>query len=196
SQEEAILQVNLEAADEIARQIRLRNIGGLLVLDFIDMKSRKDQNTVYRKMREGLRRDKARTNVLPISDLGLMEMTRQRVAESLRSAIFMDCPYCDGRGKVKSAFSMSVEIQRHLAEVMKRRNKNGEALRITVNPAILERLRKEDEEVLVQMEKTHGTRLVFVSDPGRHLEEFVISDPTTGQELYASRDREDRPATS
>jgi ribonuclease G len=197
NQEEAILQVNLEAAVEIARQMRLRNIGGLVVLDFIDMKARKDQNAVYRKMRECLRRDKARTNVLPISDLGLMEMTRQRVAESLRAAVFMDCPYCEGRGKVKSVLSMSVEIQRHLAEIMRRRQKagDGQGLRITVNPIILDRLRKEDEEVLVKMEKLHGNRLTFVPDPGRHLEEFVVTDATTGTELYSSRERENRSAS-
>ncbi len=187
NQEESILQVNLEAAEEIARQLRLRNIGGLLVLDFIDMKSRRDQQQVFRKVKDCLRRDKARTNVLPISALGLMEMTRQRTDESVRASIFMDCPYCDGRGKVKSIFSMSVEIQRHIAEVMRRPHK-GEAppLRIIINPAILERLRKEDEATLVQLEQKHGTRLTFVADPGKHVEDFAIMHATTGEELYSS----------
>ena len=102
-QETTILKVNLEAADEICRQLRLRNMGGLIVLDFIDMKSRRDQQTVYQRMKEGLRRDKAKTHILPISQLGLMEMTRQRHSESVRAAVYDDCPYCKGRGKVKSA---------------------------------------------------------------------------------------------
>ena len=113
-QESTILKVNLEAADEICRQLRLRNMGGLIVLDFIDMKSRRDQQQVYQRMKEGLRRDKAKTHILPISQLGLMEMTRQRHTESVRSAVYDDCPYCKGRGKVKSALTMSVEIQRKL----------------------------------------------------------------------------------
>ena len=107
-QESTILKVNLEAADEICRQLRLRNMGGLIVLDFIDMKSRRDQQTVYQRVKEGLRRDKAKTHILPISQLGLMEMTRQRHTESVRSAVYDDCPYCKGRGKVKSVVTMSV----------------------------------------------------------------------------------------
>jgi ribonuclease G len=82
-QEATILKVNLEAAEEICRQLRLRNMGGLIVLDFIDMKSRRDQQQVYQRMKEGLRRDKAKTHILPISQLGLMEMTRQRHSESV-----------------------------------------------------------------------------------------------------------------
>jgi len=85
SQEDAILEVNLEAVEEVARQLRLRNIGGLVVLDLIDMKSRKHQQQVYRVLKNALKRDKARTNVMPISELGLLEMTRQRFEESLLS---------------------------------------------------------------------------------------------------------------
>jgi len=102
NQESTICRVNLEAAEEICRQLRLRNMGGLIVLDFIDMKSRRDQQQVYQRVKEGLRRDKAKTHVLPISQLGLMEMTRQRHSESVRSAVYDDCPYCKGRGKVKA----------------------------------------------------------------------------------------------
>ena len=91
-QEATILKVNLEAAEEITRQLRLRNMGGLIVLDFIDMKSRRDQQQVYSRMKDGLRRDKAKTHILPISQLGLMEMTRQRHSESVRSAVYDDCP--------------------------------------------------------------------------------------------------------
>src|SRR5580658_1695851 len=93
-QEAAILKVNLEAAEEICRQLRLRNMGGLIVLDFIDMKHPRDRQQVMQRMREGLRRDKAKTHILPISQLGLMEMTRQRHSESVRAAVSDDCPYC------------------------------------------------------------------------------------------------------
>lgn len=187
TQDESILQVNLEAAEEIARQLRLRNVGGLVVIDFIDMASRKDQQAVYRKMKECLRRDKARTNVLPISPLGLLEMTRQRAAESIRESIFMDCPYCEGRGKVKSTFSMSVEIQRRIAEVIRRRRRGNETLelRVLVNPAILERMRKQDEAELVAMEQRLQCRLTFIADPHLHLEDFKIQS-AGGEDWYSS----------
>src|SRR4030095_1274845 len=101
--EKTILQTNLEAADEIARQFRLRNIGGLIIADFIDMKSRKDPQMVYNLMKELLKRDKAKTHVLPISALGLMEMTRQRAQESLSDTIYENCPYCGGRAWAQSS---------------------------------------------------------------------------------------------
>ena len=186
TQEEAILQVNTEAALEVARQLRLRNIGGLVVIDFIDMKQRKHQNAVYKTLREALRTDRARTNVLPISQLGLLEMTRQRMEESIRATTYSDCPYCDGRGKVKSALSMSVEIQRHIVEAMRRKNA---PLKISVNPIVMERLRKEDESELVEIEQKHGQRLTFVSDPAKHMEDFVILHAETGEELYSNMER-------
>src|SRR5438552_10195915 len=92
--DKTILQTNLEAADEIARKLRLRNVGGLIIGDFIDMKSSKDQQLVYKIMRERLKRDKAKTHVLPISALGLIEMTRQRAQEILSDSTFENCPYC------------------------------------------------------------------------------------------------------
>ncbi len=190
TQDESILMVNLEAADEIARQLRMRNIGGLVVIDFIDMKSRKDQAQVYRKMKECLRKDKARTNVLQISPLGLLEMTRQRTDESIRDTALVNCPYCGGRGKVKSALSMSVDLQRQIAGVMRRHHKPGESLdlRILVNPVILERLRREDEATLVAMESKYMGRLGFVPDATRHIEDFAIQNAATGAELYATRE--------
>src|SRR5438094_390298 len=133
--------------DEIARQLRLRNIGGLIIGDFIDMKSRKDQQQVYQRMKDRQKRDKAKTHVLPISPLGLMEMTRQRAQESISGSVYQPCPYCNGRGKVKTPMSMSVEIQRELHRVMKYYVDIHE-VRVQLHPSVLERLRKEDEELL------------------------------------------------
>jgi len=184
-QESTILRVNLEAAEEIARQLRLRNMGGLIVLDFIDMKQRRDQQAVYQKIKEGLRRDKAKTHVLPISQLGLMEMTRQRHSESVHAAVYDDCPYCKGRGKVKSALTMSVEIQRKLSEILKRRGRDESdfQLLIVVNPVILERLRTEDEKHLIEMEKRYFGKLNFRKDPALHAEAFKIINQVTGEEM-------------
>jgi ribonuclease G len=184
-QEDAILRVNKEAAEEISRQLRLRNMGGLIVLDFIDMKHPRDRQAVYQKMKEGLRRDKAKTHVLPISQLGLMEMTRQRHSESVHAAVYDDCPYCKGRGKVKSALTMSVEIQRKLSEILKKRPRDESdfQLRIVVHPTILKRLRTEDEKHLIEMEKRYFGKLEFRADPGLHAEAFKIVNVATNEEL-------------
>jgi ribonuclease G len=184
-QESTILKVNLEAAEEIARQLRLRNMGGLIVLDFIDMKSRRDQQNVYQRVKDGLRRDKAKTHILPISQLGLMEMTRQRHSESVRSAVYDDCPYCKGRGKVKSAITMSVEIQRKLAEILKKRTRDESdfQLKIVVHPSVLSRLRTEDEQLITEMEKRYYGKLSFRSDTALHAEEFRIFNGTNNEEL-------------
>jgi ribonuclease G len=184
-QESTILRVNTEAAEEICRQLRLRNMGGLIVLDFIDMKSRRDQQQVYQRIKEGLKRDKAKTHVLPISQLGLMEMTRQRHSESVRSAVYDDCPYCKGRGKVKSAITMSVEIQRKLNEILKARPRDDSdfRLRIAVHPTVLERLRTEDEQIIIEMEKRYFGKLSFRPEPNFHAEQFKIVNEATNEEL-------------
>jgi ribonuclease G len=181
-----IYAVNLEAAEEIARQIRLRNLGGLIVMDFIDMKERRHRNAIYDKMVELMSEDKAKTHILPISQLGIMQMTRQRQQESLSSNLYTDCPYCRGRGIVKSATTMSVELQRRLSSIVRRltaRNDSKDySLRVMVHPGILERLRSEDADLLVRMEKNYGVKLAFRADPNYHVENFKIINSNTGEE--------------
>jgi ribonuclease G len=180
--EKTMLTTNLEAVDEMARQMRLRNIGGLIIGDFIDMKSRKDQQAVYQRMKDRLKRDKAKTHVLPISPLGLMEMTRQRAQESISGAVYEPCPYCHGRGKVKSSMTMSVELQRALHMTL-RRYPDVHELKVVVNPHVLQRLRSEDEELLIEIERKYAGRLTFRGDPAYHHERFTILEGVTGQEL-------------
>ncbi len=184
-QDSTILKVNQEAADEICLQLRLHNIGRLIVLDFIDMKSRRDQQTVFQRVKEGLRRDKAKTHILPISQLGLMEMTRQRHSESVRASVYDDCPYCKGRAKVKSPLTMSVEIQRKLAEILKKRERDEAdfQLKIVVNPSVLDRLRTEDENLFIELEKRYYGKLVFRSEPSFHAEQFKIINAVTNEEM-------------
>ncbi|MBI5426551.1 MAG: Rne/Rng family ribonuclease [Opitutae bacterium] len=181
-----IFQVNMEAAAEMARQIRLRNIGGLIIMDFIDMKERRHRQSVYDKMVELMSEDKAKTHILPISQLGIMQMTRQRQQESLSANIYTGCPYCHGRGIVKSATTMSVELQRRLSSVARRlqnRKDNKEySLRVHVHPSILERLRAEDADLLVRMEKLFGVKLAFRADPNYHVENFKIINALTNEE--------------
>jgi ribonuclease G len=181
--ERTILQTNLEAADEIARQLRLRNIGGLIIADFIDMKSRKDQQAVFNLMKERLRRDKAKTHVVPISQLGLMEMTRQRAQESLSDTIYENCPYCGGRGVVKTSMTTSVELHRTLNTVMRKYQDSVHDFRVILNPDVLKRLKEEDEELLIELERRYAGRLMFRGDPAYHHEKFIVTDANTGAEL-------------
>ena len=181
-----IYAVNLEAAQEIARQIRLRNLGGLIIIDFIDMKERRHRNSVYEKMVELMATDKARNHILPISQLGILQMTRQRQQESLWSNLYTDCPYCRGRCIVKSATTMSDELQRRLSSVARRLQIRDESkqysLRVLVHPSILERLRSEDADLLVRMEQSHSVKLAFRADPAYHVEHFKIINSDTGEE--------------
>ena len=174
-----ILETNVEAAQEVARQLRLRNIGGLVVVDFIDMRHRKDQQTVYKTMRDRLKKDKAKTQALQISPVGLMEMTRQRLNESLRDSMYEPCPYCQGRARVKTPMTMSVEIQRRLNTVIqKHRDTLGDII-IVVNSDVLNRFKSEDAKLLVELERSHSGRLIFRSEPSRNRERFAIIDAKT-----------------
>jgi ribonuclease G len=126
--------------------------------------------------------------VLPISPLGLFEMTRQRVEEGILSTRYMDCPYCRGRGNVKSPLTMSIEIQRRATAIWNAHRKSdpGLQLQITVHPTILDRLRKEDEQILVDLQSRFESQLGFRGDPTRHLEDFTIRNGVTGEVYYSS----------
>ncbi len=188
SQEDAILEVNLEAVEEVARQLRLRNIGGLVVLDLIDMKSRKHQKQVYRALKEALKRDRARTNVLEISDLGLLEMSRQRHEESILSMLSSTCPCCGGHGVVKSPLAVSIELQRQLTSILRKADAEKRPIvpKIVIAPAVMQRLRTEDAHILAELQARHNTKLTFVSELHRHPETYSILDAESGQVLYSS----------
>ncbi len=178
-----ILETNIEAAREVARQLRLRNIGGLVVIDFIDMRHRKDQQAVFKVIKDRLKRDKAKTQVLQISQIGLMEMTRQRLNESLRDSMYEPCPYCQGRARVKTPMTMSVEIQRRLNSVIqKHRDAVGDIV-VVVNSDVLNRFKTEDSKLLVELERSHTGRLIFRADPGLNRERFAIIDAASEKTL-------------
>ncbi|MFW5996894.1 MAG: Rne/Rng family ribonuclease [Lentisphaeria bacterium] len=179
---ETILNTNLEAVDEIARQLRLRNLGGLIVADFIDMRSREDRRKVYQTFKDALAHDRAKTRCCPISSLGLIEMTRQREHESLLETVFTPCPYCSGKGMVKSPKSISVEIQRRLQSIMRRRR--NVQIRVYVHPHVLQRLREEDDKLLKQLEQDWGGELTFRADEELHLEEYRMVNMDTGKIMY------------
>ena len=184
-----IVQANLEAAKEISRQIQLRNIGGLIIIDFIDMKQRRDRNAVFKMMRDEMAKDRAKCHILPISQLGIMQMTRQRHKESVSSGLYTSCLYCNGRSIVKSPRTMSVEIQRRLVSIIRRQRshenvgKKEIVLRILCHPSTLERLRTEDESLLIGLEDLYRVKLIFRADPSYHVENFKILDSEAEQEL-------------
>ena len=183
NQDKMILQTNLEAAEATARQLRLRNIGGLVVIDFIDMKARRDQMAVYKMMRDRIKNDKAKTQILQISQLGLMEMTRQRLHESLSITVNEPCHYCQGRGMVKSAESMSVELQRRINGIMAKLDESARELIVIVHPDVMDRLRTHDGELFVELERRHNARLTFRSDASYYREQVVIADAKTQKEI-------------
>jgi Rne/Rng family ribonuclease len=183
-QAEAIFNTNMEAAEEVARQLRLRNIGGLVVIDFIDMRNAAHREKVYKTMLKLVKEDRAKSRLLPISRLGLMEMTRQREHESLQDAYHDPCPYCEGTGRVKTAFSMSVEIQRRLNQVLRANYRDRSlSIRVIVHPQVMARLKNQDVRLLDELENKYGKNLTFRADPALHHEQFKLVDPETNTEL-------------
>ncbi len=182
-QPDFILKTNLEAAGEIARQLRLRNVGGLVVIDFIDMRSPRDRDEVVKTMKKLVKDDRAKTKVLPISKFGLMEMTRQREQESLQDKVYSPCPYCKGSGYVKSPMTMSVEIQRQLHALFKNPRFKNASVRVIMHPEVLARLKNEDSELLDSLEQQYKHALTFRGDPALHCEEYKLVDPESGRDL-------------
>ncbi len=183
TQDKMILQTNIEAAEAVARQLRLRNIGGLIVVDFIDMRQRRDQMAVYKVVRDRLKSDKAKTQILQISQLGLMEMTRQRLHESLSITVNEPCHFCQGRGVVKSAESMSVDLQRRINGILAKDEGVYRELLVIVHPDVLERLRSQDGELFVELERRHNARLTFRADASYYREQVVVADAKTQKEI-------------
>ena len=160
NQDETILRTNLEAAEEVVRQLRLRNIGGLIIIDFIDMDKAADRQRVYDTLQEAVRqKDKAQTKILKISELGLVEMTRKRTRESLEQLLCSPCPHCEGRGHAKSAETISYEI---LRKVQRGSMLPAEASRVVVktSQAVAEFLSDSESRVLDQIEKAIGKRII------------------------------------
>ena len=182
-QPEFILKTNLEAVTEVARQLRLRNVGGLVVIDLIDMRSARDRDEVCKHLKKLVKDDRAKTKILPISKFGLLEMTRQREEESILDKVYDPCPYCNGTGLVKSPMTMSVEIQRALNTFFRDKRHKHDPVRVIIHPDVLTRLRNEDSELLIELENKYGSSLSFRADPTLHCEDFRMVNPVTGTEF-------------
>ena len=183
-----ILQANIEAAMEVARQMRLRNLGGLVIVDFIDMKNKGDQRKVHQRMKAAMADDKSKHNILPISQLGIMQITRQRHDESNSSGIYDACPYCKGRGIVKSPRAVSIEIQRKISNAISRSKliepPSAELkLKVFLHPGNLRRLRGPDSKLIERMQRNYNLTLTFEAAETYHVENFKVIDETTGEEV-------------
>ena len=182
-----ITQANLEAVTEAARQIKLRNLGGLIMIDTIDMKNPKDRKKVFDTLRDAMEDDRAKHQILPISQLGVLQMTRQRHTESNTTSMYTACPHCQGRGIVKNPRTVSVEIQRKLLSVIRRlRESLGPEKEIEINillhPVNLERIITEDREFFRDLMKSCKVRLGTKPDPTYSIEAFKLFDGA-GKEL-------------
>lgn len=171
--EETILKTNLEAIKEIAYQIRLRNIGGIIIIDFIDMAKEESREKVFHALETALKKDRAKTNILKMSELGLVEMTRQRVRESLDHILCQPCPYCEGRGSIKSAISICHEVFREIQRADSTAPLEKRIIAV-VHPEIAELLLGEESSYLDQLEKDLRKRIIVKVDPKLHQEQFEV----------------------
>jgi ribonuclease E len=159
--EESAFQLNQIAAREIARQLRLRDLGGVVVNDFIDMRKERHRRVVERTLRDSVKRDRARTKILRTSPFGLIEMTRQRIRPSLKRSVYKECPGCAGSGLVKSAESMAIEVIRKL--IMCAQMANVKRVTVTVEEEVAMYINNKKRRDLLKMEDDHEVQVVVVS---------------------------------
>jgi ribonuclease G len=173
--EETILKTNLEAVKELAYQLRLRNIGGLIVIDFIDMEKQENRQRVFAALTEALSKDKAKTNVLPMSELGLIEMTRKRTRENLGRFLTESCQYCEGRGVIKSKKTISYEIFRDLEREPPPVSEFDDKVYVQVNPEIANVIKEDEQQSIMGLEKKIKRRIIIISQNDYHMEQYTIS---------------------
>jgi ribonuclease G len=170
--QETILKTNLEAVKEIAYQLRLRNIGGIIIVDFIDMDRVADREKITNSLQEALRRDKQKTNILKISELGLVQMTRKRTRESLTRTLCEPCPYCEGKGFIKSHTTLCYEILRSIARDLA--DDPFAKLTVTAHPDVVQLLLDEGSAQLEKTQKKYNTRIQLNPNPNLSQEQYEI----------------------
>lgn len=170
--EDTILRNNLEAVKEIAYQLRLRNCGGIIIIDFIDMEKEENRKAVYQALLEALKKDRAKTNVLPISALGLVEMTRKRTRDTLIRTMCEPCPYCEGTGRVKTTLTVCYELIRELNKILSKCK--GSKVYIYAHPEVTAHLCGEDLDIIETLEDHFGKSLLIRSENNYHVEQYEI----------------------
>lgn len=171
--EETILKTNLEAVKEIAFQLRLRNIGGIIIIDFIDMEKEANREKVWNALRDSMHKDKSKSNILHVSELGLVEMTRKRTKESIGQVMCEPCSYCEGEGLLKSRQTVCYEILRDLDR--QRKELFGQDILVLAHPEVVARFCDEERAPLERVEEKMNARIEVKAEPGMHLEQYEIT---------------------
>lgn len=169
--EETVFKTNMEATAEIARQIRLRDIGGIIIIDFIDMRSRSNREQVTRRLEECLRRDRSRTNMLQLTELGLLQMTRKRVRKSLNKSLTQPCPYCKRDGYILSTESMVIKTFRTVEEIC--RQGCDDTVKVRVHPRIATRIHEQHQSQIECLENRYRAHIEVLPDRELHFEQIV-----------------------
>ncbi|MCX7716867.1 MAG: Rne/Rng family ribonuclease [Candidatus Sumerlaeaceae bacterium] len=186
-QEKMILKTNLEAARAIARELKLRDIGGIIVIDFIDMKDPRNRETLLNEFRGYLRRDRSKTSVSGISEFGLVEMTRKRVRQSLRKTLFMDCPYCQGAGVVLNESQIWLHIKHDIVNILET-SQPRPSLHVVVNPRLRAFIEQNYKDTITRWQEKYGVEVTIGMSDLLHVENYAIerSEPTGAESVPAS----------
>jgi ribonuclease G len=177
--EETIFKTNMEAVKEIAYQIRLRNIGGIIIIDFIDMEEEAHREEVFRAIKEAVKKDKSRINILRVSEFGLVQMTRKRTREDLSRIMCEPCIYCDGEGRLKSVRTICYEIFRRIS--LNARKMSGGRVTVIVNPRVATMMLKDEAATIEHLEGEVHKRLTIVPTKDFHLEKYEIKWEEAGE---------------
>ncbi len=180
--EETITRTNLEAAEAVVNQLRLRDIGGIIVIDFIDMARARNRDAVMKTLRKALDEDRTKTFTAEISKLGLVEMTRQNVTEGVREIMSRACPTCDGEGVIRSEETIAIDFERHLREVAAE-NPDDEAFLVQINPRVTAQFTGQHSRVLHALERETGRSFHFEGSEGLALDHFAITFQGTREEV-------------
>ena len=171
--EETVYQTNIEASHEIARQLRLRDAGGIIVIDFIDMERFSNRRSLFRVFSDAMKKDRAKTHILKMSEFGLVQMTRQRIRPSLESAVYEACPYCKGKGMVKSSVTMAIQAIKEIRRATQ--ESRSRAVHAYVHPDVADRLFNHDQKTLKDLEKQAGSRVYVHAETELHREDINIT---------------------
>ena len=169
--EDTILKTNLEAVKEIAYQIRLRNLGGIIIIDFIDMDKSENRDKLFNAFTEAMKKDRAKNTIFHISELGLIQMTRKRVRESLGRTLSTTCPYCEGKGFVKSPDTLCYEILRTIKKLARH---GSQKIIITAHPIVAEMLSDEEMLGIEDVESRYGVKVMIRADGKMHQENYEV----------------------
>ncbi len=175
--EETVLKINLEAVKEIAYQIRLRNIGGLIIIDFIDMERETNREKVFNALREALKKDRTKTNVLPMTEMGIIQMTRKRTRENLNRMLCEPCFYCEGEGFLKSRITVCYDLYREI--IREAGEVAGDRITVKVHPDVADLLMGEEHDIVELLEKNLAKEIVILADSRFHVEQYEINGKNT-----------------